>query len=34
MKKAEQVTLRPVVEEDLPVIYERQLDPDSVRMMG
>lgn len=34
MKKAEQVTLRPVVEEDLPVIYERQLDPDSVRMSG
>ena len=34
MKKAELVTLRPVVEEDLPVIYERQLDPDSVRMSG
>ncbi len=34
MKKLASVTLRPVTEDDLPLIYERQMDADSVRMSG
>lgn len=34
MNKPESVTLRPVTEGDLPLIYKRQMDADSVRMSG